>query len=57
MAQKMKCPFYEEAGMRYCKAFEKKIMIPSRSGKEKHCTSKNYLKCRVYLESITKKKR
>jgi hypothetical protein len=57
VAKKMKCPFYEEAGMRYCKAFEKKIMIPSRSGKEKHCTSKDYLKCPVYLESITKKKK
>jgi hypothetical protein len=53
----MNCPFYEETRMRYCKAFEKKIMIPSRSDKEKYCTSKDYLKCPVYLEHIAKKKK
>jgi len=57
VVQKIKCPFYEEERMRYCKAFEKKIMIPSRSGKEKHCTCKDYLECPVYLEGITKKKK
>ena len=53
----MKCPFYEEARIRYCKALEKKIMIPSRSGKERYCTCKDYLKCPVYLECTTKKKK
>ncbi|MFQ6084203.1 MAG: hypothetical protein ACE5WD_12725 [Candidatus Aminicenantia bacterium] len=52
----MKCPFYEETRMRYCKVFEKKIMIPSRSGKEKYCTCKDYLKCPVYIEHIQEKK-
>jgi hypothetical protein len=53
----MKCPFYEEAGVSYCKAFKKKIIIPSRSDKEKHCTSKDYLKCSAYLEGIAKRRK
>jgi len=53
----MKCPFYEEERMRYCKAFEKKIMIPSRTEKKNYCTCEDYLECSVYLERITKKKK
>lgn len=53
----MNCPFYEETRMRYCLAFEKKIMVPSRSGKEKYCTCKGYLKCPAYLKRILKKKK
>ena len=46
----MKCPYFEETKVRYCKAFEKKIMIPSRVGKEKYCTCREYLNCPVYIE-------
>ncbi|MEW6456570.1 MAG: hypothetical protein AB1410_07665 [Acidobacteriota bacterium] len=52
----MKCPFYEETVMRYCKVFEKKIIVPSRSEKERYCTCKDYLKCEVYQEHIQIKK-
>ncbi len=36
---------------------EKKIMVPSRSSKEKYCTSKDHLKCPIYSGRITKKKK
>jgi hypothetical protein len=48
--QRKKCPYYEEILMRYCKAFEKKIMIPGCSGKEKYCSCEAYLRCPVFKE-------
>ncbi|OGF63537.1 MAG: hypothetical protein A2Y62_16500 [Candidatus Fischerbacteria bacterium RBG_13_37_8] len=51
---KSKCPFYEEIKMRYCKAFEKRILVPNGSGKEKYCTCQDYVDCPVYHEFFSK---
>jgi hypothetical protein len=49
-SRRIKCPYYEEIRMRYCKAFEQKILIPDNSGEEKYCTCENYVKCVVFAE-------
>lgn len=53
--QRIKCPYYEEIRMRYCKAFEKKILVPDCSGKERYCTCEDYLNCPVYAEHVIEK--
>ena len=45
-----KCPFFEEATFRYCKAMEKRVMIPVRTEDEKFCSCNNYLKCILYKD-------
>ncbi len=51
---KVKCPFYEEVTMRYCRAFEKRILIPKGLEKEKYCTCKDYIDCPVFIENKVK---
>ncbi len=45
-----KCPFFEEMSFRYCKAMAKRIMIPSRTEKEKFCDCEKYHECLIYKE-------
>ena len=45
-----KCPFFEERSFRYCKAMAKRIMIPSRTEKEKFCNREEYRECLIYKE-------
>lgn len=52
---KIKCPFYEEIKVRYCRAFEKRILVPRGTEKEKYCTCRDYVNCPVFLEHCSKK--
>jgi hypothetical protein len=45
-----KCPFYEEITVRYCRVLAKRIMIPSRSEKEKFCTCDKFEECPLFQE-------
>jgi hypothetical protein len=50
-----KCPFYEEITVRYCKVLAKRILIPSRSEKEKFCICSKYKECPLYQEYVDDK--
>jgi hypothetical protein len=47
-----KCPYYEEITVRYCKVLAKRILIPSRSEKEKFCICSRYKECPLYQEYV-----
>ena len=52
-----KCPFFEERSFRYCKAMAKRIMIPSRTEKERFCSCEDYRECPIYKEWAKKRRK